>query len=653
MKKTYFVLTVLAMASLAGCRTNEIEKDVYVPKKGEIVFRLANSNTRSSEVNASVQGVSIPLGEDGSGNKLYLEETITRLEEVSCESFGAATKGTPAYTENFSDLYGDFKAAAFKTSGGSFEATPFDDGVFESVGNNTWKRKFSDNWKDQFPFYFFLRAPYNLENQAVKNLKYNTSDGSITFDYDGSGLKSASAQKDLLFTSRLVEEDEYDALVNKAEAIPILFHHALTGVKFANAFSNPELDVKTYITKVEIKGLADGGQCVLTPRQETNGYVDDKAKDFSSKTVAVWAPGKLSYNDVVFTQTFDESDEIDFAEEGSFGANGSYTGTTFGKAGNENNLNKADGSLTFWFVPQQLTKNVEMTVYYKVINTKTKAEYEDHDTIKFGDLTRTKTEKEVTTTEGEGDSATTTTTTEIEYGAYANWKAGELRTYTLKPRYVEVDIVDELTDYEKTDVVVTNNGNVYEYVRVNIIGNWIGQVQTDENKWLVDEDGKDLETVLMGYAAETGDALVQAWNDKDGVYKDKDGNVISPLYTVNGVSYDMYGTFKGLPAKSNTSDPLPEGPAWVRYDKYYYYTKAIGPNESITDPLFESYVVNVSPVFWIPDSWGVRRNPRNVHLEMDLSVQAIPAPMDAEGNFVGNFISAWTEALDGKDLNDL
>ena len=639
MKKVCFALAVLAMAALTGCRVNEFERDTYVPKKGEIVFRLANSNTRSADVNATVRGATIPLGKDGSGNELFLEETITRLGDVSYESFGSATRGTPAYTENFYDLYGEFKAAAFKTNGSAFEASAFDDGVFESVSDGVWKRKYSDDVKDQFPLYFFLRAPYGQEGTAVKNLTYNTSNGSITFDYDGSSLKSASAQQDLLFTSRLVEEDEYEALIKKSEAIPVLFHHALTGIKFANFFSNPDedLDVKTYITKVVITGLKDGGHCVLTPRQENNGYVDDKTGDFSSKGVAVWST--LTGGKTVYTQTFGESDEIDFAVDGSFKDNGSYAGTSFDDAATANNLNKADGSLTFWFVPQQLTENAVMTVSYKVINTVTEAEYEDHDTIAFGDMTRKQTKN--------------AETGEVTYGDYATWNAGELRTYTLKPRYVEVDIVDELTDYVKSDVVVTNNGNVYEYVRVNIIGNWIGQVQTDEEEWLKDEDGKDLETILMGYAAETGDALVQAWNDKDGVYKDKDDNVISPLYTVNGVNYDMYGTFTGLPAKSNTSDPLPEGPAWVRYDKYYYYTKAIGPNESITNPLFESYVVNVSPVFWIPDSWGVRRNPRNVHLEMDLSVQAIPAPMDAEGNFVGNFISAWTEALDGQDLNDL
>ena len=68
MKRFCFVLAVLAMASLTGCRINEFDQNTYVPKKGEIVFRLANSNTRSADVNTTVQGATIPLGKDDSGN---------------------------------------------------------------------------------------------------------------------------------------------------------------------------------------------------------------------------------------------------------------------------------------------------------------------------------------------------------------------------------------------------------------------------------------------------------------------------------------------------------------------------------------------------------------------------------------------------------
>ena len=56
--------------------------------------------------------------------------------------------------------------------------------------------------------------------------------------------------------------------------------------------------------------------------------------------------------------------------------------------------------------------------------------------------------------------------------------------------------------------------------------------------------------------------------------------------------------------------------------------------------------------------WGIRQKAGNVHLEMDLMVQAIPAPVDKDGNVIGNengdgYINAWVEALGLSDKNEL
>ncbi len=611
MKRIYFALAVLAMAALAGCQTREFEHNTYNAEKGEIVFRLADSRaTRSADVDATVRGiaipgVTIPMGDDGMGGKLYLEETITRLDDVYYEP---ETKGTPAYTQNFADLYGTFKAAAYQTTSGSFGSAPFDDGVFNKVADGMWGRKYNDAVTEHLPLYFFLRAPYDLEGTAVKDLTYNTTNGSISFNYDGTSLTSAAAQKDLLFTSRKVVEND----LKSKDGIPVLFHHALTGIKFANFFDNPKLDTRTYITKVEITGLADKGKCVITPTTEDGKYVDDTSI-YSSASVVVWSD--TTHNKTVVVQTFDTTDEIDFATDGNFGNNGSYAGTSFDDAGTANNINKADGSLTFWFIPQQLTENVKMTVYYQVVNTKNgNKTHADSDTINFGDLTRKQSKDD------DGN---------VTYGAYANWKAGELRTYTLKAQYVDVELIDDMTDYVKSNVVVTNNGNDQEYVRINLIGNWVGHVQ--ESATEISEE----ETILNGYVDATSATLVEAWNDKDGK--------------------THYGEFVDLVPKS-TVIPATEANTlnnWVRYDKYYYYTKPIGPNESITDQLFTSYTVGVSPEFWIPDKWGERRKAVNVHLIMDVIVQAIPASTDKNGNVTDNYIDAWVAALGKNSPNDL
>lgn len=681
MKKTYIALAVLAMAALAGCQMGEeFRDDTYTPEKGEIVFTLANNarTTKSSDSRASVQGAVIPI-ESNDGVTLFLEETITELNDIA---FEPQTKGTPAYTENFSALYGNFKAAAFKTSGNGYESSAFDDGVFDKLDNkDMWRRKFGNDIKSHLPLYFFLRAPYDQEGSTVKNPRYfptttaDTLAGSIIFNYDGSTLTSASAQKDLLFTSREVTEDEYDAFIDKNTGIPVLFHHALTGVKFANFFDNPDLDTKTYITKVEITGLKDGGKCVITPRQEeSTGYKDNKMGDFSSADVVVWSD--LTDKDVTYTQTFDENgaDEIDYASSGNFGDKGTYTGTSWATAGNANNLNKADGSLTFWFVPQQLTENVKMTVYYTVVNTKNAnaTPHKDSKTIDFGDLTRVKIGEDVVT----DDDGKVVSRTPV-YGDYANWKAGQLRTYTLKPKYIKVDLVDKMDKFVKSEVKITNNGNVYQYVRVNMIGNWMGLVCSKSSSAAEDAtltypaDSPENYVILMGYpnntknnAGEyTAQKMVNPWNDKDfysnGAYRTIDANdmFMSP--------YTAYGTFVNLPCMA---DEPAEGQAvgdggshghWIRHDKYYYYMLPIGPGDSITENLFDSYTVGVSPTFWIADKWGTRRQAKNVHLEMDLAVQAIEAPMNADGTTAAKtYREAWTEVLNPNNdpkfnINDL
>ena len=261
-----------------------------------------------------------------------------------------------------------------------------------------------------------------------------------------------------------------------------------------------------------------------------------------------------------------------------------------------------------------------MTVSYKVVNTKNgNATHEDEDTIAFGDLTRKQTKD--------------AETGKITYGDYATWNAGELRTYTLKPRYIKVQLHDQMSEdgFEKDSVIVTNDGNVWEYVRVSMIANWVGKVQIEEGKYT------DFNSILNGYTTsdDEDETMVEAWNDKDGKTN--------------------YGTFVGLVPKSSQIPATADSTynSWVRYDKYYYYIRAIGPNESVTDQLFKSYTVGVSPEFWIPDQWGVRRKAGNVHLIMDVMVQSIPAETDINGNITDNYIDAWVKALGKTKKEDL
>ena len=69
--------------------------------------------------------------------------------------------------------------------------------------------------------------------------------------------------------------------------------------------------------------------------------------------------------------------------------------------------------------------------------------------------------------------------------------------------------------------------------------------------------------------------------------------------------------------------------------------------------MFTSYTVGVSPEFWIPDRWGVRRKAGDVHLIMDVIVQAIPAETNAAGEITDDYISAWVRELGKNSPQDL
>jgi len=179
-----------------------------------------------------------------------------------------------------------------------------------------------------------------------------------------------------------------------------------------------------------------------------------------------------------------------------------------------------------------------------------------------------------------------------------------------------------------------------------MIGNWVGKVYVGPNS---DDDHdndyyEDEDVILMGFTTSdpTNTTEVKFWNDKDGLTD--------------------YGTFTNLVQKSTAIPAQAVYPYtinnWVRYDKYYYYTLPIGPGDAITDQLFEKYEVKPSPEFWIVDKWGERRKAKDVHLVIDMMVQAIPAPVDNNGNILDNddnqgYIRAWVKALDKTGPTDL
>ena len=606
MKKTYIALAVLAMAALAGCQTEEFRDDVYIPEEGEVLIRVSKSDktTKSAEFISEVRGEMFSLGSDAEGTNYFLEETITNLDDVV---FAPKTKGTPAYTENFSDLYGSFNAAVYK-DGAVYE----EDGTFVEVDktNLIYKRKYpNDIWNKQGNpnLYFFLRTPVDYISTNTTGLTYSATDGTITFNYTSPA--KAEDQKDMLFTSRpLTTASEFNNYFTKAnEGLPVLFHHVLTGVKFAIA---ADVKDKVTITGVKFTGLADGGKCVVTPRQETNGYADDKTGDYSSASVSIWDADDLDFGGTVFSQTFGNTTK-DYTSAGTGVA---HFGESFYSAGNLNNLNDDNASLTFWLIPQAMTDDVKLTISYTIANDTKPYEW----TIDFGTTLKNKN---------------------------VEWLAGELHTYTIRIDEVNVKIEDtveptkeedkQLTDLDgnivykevvdpetgettrvpytytyyggtKSNVVITNTGNTDSFIRAALIGQWL------------DEDGNPVFGFTDYTAGEV--VLVDSWYQDQFVTKAR-----------------KHGSFTGL---VGYADDYPSTGKWVLCeDGYYYYTEKVAAGATVPsdDPLFESYTVDKNPAV------AVAGKVKDVYFTLEISTQAVTAKKIDGSDYTWD--QAWKNAL--------
>lgn len=602
MKKSYIALTVLAMAALVSCQENEIFNDTAL-EDGMVGFYLREAGaTKAGDVSATMRGVTIPLGDDGMGHSLVLEQTITDLDAM-----GPMTKGTPAYTENVYDLYGGtFKAAVI----GKNSAYNDVDGDFTyDSGYKKYLHRYDfDLWaSDNVPvdFYMWMPGDFGASKAAINGgnafTASNFSSGKITFTYDGSALKSgtdsvlAKNMIDLLFTTKSFSAKGTGDGEYNPNGSDILFHHAFAGVKFASG-NDASDDSKIKINEVIFRNLLDRGTCEITGQTEGGAY-KDISTTYSSATAAVWeqntTPSGTSYSTGAISGFADYS-QSSYTFPDSFTANGKD-----GKSTGARNLNDDDATQTLWIMPQTITAGVKLTIKYTV-DRDGDGTYDEPGvwTIDFGEyLSKTNTNIEL--------------------------KAGQLHTFYIKIDDVNVMIEDKLSKtsttapetYDtKSDVVITNTGSVAAYIRASIIGQWLDD---DQNP-------------VFGFTD-----YVSHFETVDSWYNDQFGSG-------NG----SHGVFDDLPGytKNGAGGANPNSTGWILCTDGFYYYPDVVEVDGTTGALFNSYTVSDS--FDKNIEVGSKTFP--IHFQLEISTQAISAKKLAEKTGESNYYTfeeAWQRAI--------
>ena len=585
MKKIYVAMAVLGTVLFSSCVQEKNFKNIKVGEN-ELAFVMQGVSTRSGEESASaIKGITIPMGKI-SNEALYLEETIEELNG------GPATKGAPAYTVTLPDVFPTM----------SVYAEEFGDAVFGMMDETQWN---NSGWRYNHNYNRNL-WPEDKTQKVNFFLRMPATGGGITYSEDTFELTSplnGLEQADVLFGQKAMSKKEHDAAL--PGGMPVTMKHALTGIKFRNGHLNGT-QTKTIITKVELIGLNKYGKGTVG---EGGVVTWDTTVDPVLSTED--APFYLEFDNPTYTPGSGASNV-----DGTVTAwSESLSGTSWAgdNAAADHNLNHANGELTFWFIPQEIPDDLVMNIEFYVKTPDSPNGTLVPHTVNLGELLNAK------SMEANGTNLT--------------WAAGQLRTYTLKPYDVDVEIKDDITETKKSNLHVANTGNVDEYVRMLIMGNWYG--------WAPDNTEMTGEpSILVGYKY------------KDAAEAEADGgdvnDMVAPWFRSGDNGVDPYGYFDDTFELAQLGDRDGQPYDWADASGGFYYTMPIGPGdgvasaESATKDLFESYTVTNVPTIYLPH--GNTREPAlGVHLVMEIVIQAIAVPQDEDGNDVW-WLQAWYDA---------
>lgn len=588
---------IAAFVSFSACVQEQLNNDLSLSEK-DIAFAMKQVTTKGTSLDefTEVKGESFEIKNDALGEGFTLEETVSSLDALYDGQ--PETKGIPIYNENFTAKREKLSVVIYDNAGEeAFGNSSYD--LFDKK-NRVWRHTYPgknpwDYYKTETDdLFFFLHSDPTGKSSnweySVGDSKTDDKDMSVTFDYTSpSGEDAAVSQEDILFTGRTINKKQYDDNGWNVTGAPVTFYHALTAIKFRIANDNTG-DTKTIITGVKFTNLKSTGTCTVKPNDPDNRVKWDE--------VTTKATFSQSFDNVAHSSEADKDNTVNFSDDGSFGGS-FYTGVDEkGNKTNLKNLNMEDGSLTFFFIPQAITKETILEVTFRVKTTDSPQGKEITHEINFGEQLAKKN---------------------------VVWNAGEIRTYTLKPLDVDVKITDSMNGFVKSNLHVSNTGNVDEFVRMIVMGNWY------------DKDGN----ILVGY---------KYAGNEEGLTDAQKKEMIDPWFRENTTYGEFDESFAGGKVKEGRTD-------WVKAKGGFYYTQKIGPGQSLesvaqsmTKPLFETYTLDNTkiPTIYVPvKGKSVREPAQGVHLVMEIVVQAI----GADGYGDTEWQKAWYDATGIPELN--
>lgn len=495
----YFAILALVTSSICVSCISQEPEGAFSSEK-ELVFSVYQSEPITKSSYEDVSSCLCPLDinvEDAAeiavATNFRLMVTEQSLDDMMVPSNTAITRATPVFTENL----GNFAATAYlpRTEAGAYSSPFLAEAEFVKDGTK-WTHTYSDNlhWpENNGKVVFFMRYPASSASSGwtygYKGGKNIISTASYTTPGAGTGATAAEQQTDIVFATTTLTEADMDGTNN------VLFYHPFAGVKFKLGEMPEGLVVKS----ITLDNVIGSGSCEVTPYYGNVAEYDktnsNRDGDTPTRSVDCVSWNTSSSARTSFTQSFTTVEQKTTPDASGFPSGFKDQGIDYP---NHDQLNTPKLSKTFILIPQTFNAGNKLSIIIDF-------EY------KGMTLSRTAEVSDVT------------------------WKAGSLYTYTIKfNSEIDVTITDTVSDNVKSNVVITNTGNVPEYIRAAIVGNWF------------DASGN----------------IVSAWSEAQG-------------------------TFAGKAAS---------GSKWVKDGAWYYYTDPVAPGAETPGKLFTSYTAPAAPV---------------------------------------------------------